>query len=265
MMEDGRVAVITGAGKGIGRATALRLGEQGMKVVLCGRNFAPLSHTSFLLQQKGIQPLIVPVDVRDWNQIEAMCEKSLATYGRIDILVNNAGMALYKSVSETTENEWDAIIDTNLKGMFLCCKAVLPSMQAAQKGVIINVSSILGLKATANMASYSASKFGVIGFTQSLADEIAQSGIRAYAVCPGPTRTDLHRKIVGNEAAEKAMPPERVAEEILAILTGRVSLPTGSSVVIDETDPSFQRSSLRSIWKYSLRKLARTLSLGERS
>jgi short-subunit dehydrogenase len=110
------------------------------------------------------------------------------------------------------------------------------------------------------MASYSASKFGVIGFTQALAAEIARNGIRAYAVCPGPTNTDLHCSIVGKEAAEKAMSPERVAKEILAILTGSISVPTGSHVVIDETSPYLYRISWRNIWKKTLRKLLRPLS-----
>lgn len=262
MNQKGSVTVITGAGKGIGKATAILLAEEGMHVVLCGRDPEPLHHTSLLLEQKGTHGLVVSVDVRDWNQVKAMREMTLAKFGRIDVLINNAGVAYYKPVSETTEQEWDDIIDTNMKGIFFCCKAVLPSMQAAQKGVIINISSILGLKAIGNMASYSASKFGVIGFTQSLADEIAKSGIRAYAVCPGPTNTDLHRSIVGKEAAEKAMSPERVANKILAILTGGISVPTGSNVLIDETHPYRYRIPLRNIWEKPLRKLARSLFQG---
>jgi 3-oxoacyl-[acyl-carrier protein] reductase len=238
MKLKGQVAIITGAGRGIGRAIALAFAEQGGTLVLCGKSPESIEEASHIVKQSGADPLSLIVDVAVWDQVTAMCEKVLERFGKIDILINNAGIVLYKSVLDTTEQDWNRLIDTNMKGVFLCCKAVLPSMLKAKAGVIVNVSSILGLKATANMSVYSASKFGIIGFTQSLAAETLSEGVRVYSVCPGPTNTALHQSVVGHEAASKAMPPQRVANKILAVVAGEISKPSGAEIVIDEQDSS---------------------------
>jgi 3-oxoacyl-[acyl-carrier protein] reductase len=173
------------------------------------------------------------VDVRDRLQVKDMAERVLERFGRVDILINNAGIALYKTILETTEEEWEDIIRTNMTGVFLCCKAVLPGMLKAKHGTIVNISSIAGIRGTSHMGAYSASKFGIIGLTQSLAKEIEPSGIKVYSVCPGPTDTKLHRLIVGDEAAKMAMSPEKVAETILGVITQEIPLPSGGEIVVD--------------------------------
>lgn len=262
MTLKGNVALITGAGRGIGKATAVLLAGMGVKVVLCGRDLESLQNASLLARQEGTDVIALSADVRDWAQVKGMSEKALARCGKIDFLINNAGVASYEPILETSEEAWDWIIDTNLKGIFLCCKAVLPAMLKARKGVIVNISSILGLSGAANMSTYSASKFGVIGFTESLAAEVGPMGIKTYAVCPGPTNTDLHRRIVGREAAETAMSPERVAKEIVGLLSGENTVPSGAAIVVEEEGVSVSNIPPRKTRKRSLRAFIRSLVRG---
>lgn len=228
------VVIITGGSTGIGRATALLFAGRGARAVVCGRRPAPLTETVRLIKQKGGDALALPTDVRDWAQVREMVRVVLERFGKVDILVNNAGVAIAKPVVETTEEEWDEMLDTNLKGVFLCCKAVLPSMVEACNGVIVNVSSTLGKTGIANFGAYCASKFGVIGFTQALADELKPRGIRVYAVCPGRTSTDMQRQLGGENIAKLSMPPEKAAEKVMGLVTGEISLPSGSAIVVDE-------------------------------
>jgi NAD(P)-dependent dehydrogenase (short-subunit alcohol dehydrogenase family) len=232
------VVVITGGGTGIGKATALLFGKCGARVVVCGRNRENVVNTVSLIKQNGGAALALSVDVTDWSQITEMIAAVLRQYGKIDILINNAGVAIAKPILDTTEAEWDEILNTNLKGPFLCCKAVLPSMIKVNKGVIVNVSSTLGKSGIANMGAYCASKFAVVGFTQASADELKSFGVRVYAICPGSTYTPLHRSIVGEDAARSAMPADRVAKRIYDVSVLNSSLPSGSAVIIDEYNQS---------------------------
>lgn len=237
---EGAVTIITGAGSGIGKATALLFSERGARLILCGRRHDPLREVCEAARRSGSDCTAITMDVTDWVQVKSVFDKVKGDMGKIDILINNAGAALFKPLPETTEEEWHTIVDTNLKGVFLCCKAVLPAMITQKKGTIVNISSILGLHGNSNMSAYSASKFGVMGLTQSLAAETALSGIRVYAVCPGPTNTPLHVSIVGAGAANSAMPPSRVANTVLGVVTGDIQVPRGVEVVIDEqnADPA---------------------------
>lgn len=254
-----RVAVITGAGRGIGKAIAVAFAERQTKLVLCGRDSDALQTVSKLVKQKTDDVMVLTVDVGDWNQVSAMSKKVLNQFGRIDILINNAGIAIYKSFLETSNQDWERVIDTNLMGVFRCCKAVLPSMLQAGKGVIVNVSSTAGLRGVANLSIYSASKFAVIGFTQSLAAEIIDQGIKVYAVCPGPTYTDLHRSIVGDEAALSAQPPEKVAEITVSVVSGETLLPSGGEIVVDGLDRSSAPISSRRAWINGIRRVLKAL------
>jgi NAD(P)-dependent dehydrogenase (short-subunit alcohol dehydrogenase family) len=235
MGAGAKVAVITGAGTGIGRATALRLAGRGFAVALCGRRPAPLLAVRRLVEEQGGRALALPTDVRERAQVEAMVDQVLGSLGRLDVLVNNAGVARALPVLETGEDLWDDQIATNLKGVYLCCRSAVAVMAKARGGVIVNISSVLGRTGVANHAAYCASKFGVIGLTQALAEEVAPHGIRVYAVCPGATDTDLHRGIVGDELARLGMPPQTVAETIVGVVTGETVLPTGASLVIDQS------------------------------
>ena len=237
MKLKGAVIVITGGGSGIGRATALAFAEKGAQVIVCGRRKKPLIETAGLIKEKGGNALAISADVRIWSEIIGMIDTALGRFGKIDVLVNNAGVIVKKPVMETTEEEWDQTLDTDLKGVFLCCKAVLPSMIKAHNGAIVNVSSTLGKAGTADLGAYCASKFGVIGLTQSLAKELEPQSIRTYAVCPGATYTALHGKVVGDKNAKSAMPPEKIAEKIIGVVTREISLPSGGSITVDDKSP----------------------------
>ncbi|MFQ5772285.1 MAG: SDR family NAD(P)-dependent oxidoreductase [bacterium] len=241
MNLENKVVIVTGGGTGIGRATALLFVNHGAKLVLCGRRMEPLKKTVRLIHQNGGHALAGPCDVRDNQQVVSMVEKVINRFGDVDILINNAGIAYKKAVGDHTEEEWDEVLATNLKAVFLCCRAVLPSMLKVANGIIVNVSSTLGMTGIANMTAYCASKFGVIGFTQALADELKQKGIRVYAACPGSTNTTLHRRVGGEEVAKLSMPPEKVGAKIIELVTGKISLPSGGTLIVDAQSDHLSR------------------------
>lgn len=252
-----KVVIITGSSTGIGKSTALRFGKCGATVIVCGRNKEAVDTTTALINQNGGTAFPVVMDVKDWSQIRRMVDTVQDHFGKIDVLVNNAGIALEQSILHTSEKEWDDIIDTNLKGTFLCSKAVLPLMIKAQRGVIVNVSSILGKTGIANMSAYCASKFGILGFNQAAAKELAKYGIRVYAICPGPTDTPLHRNIVGEDSARVSMSPDEVAEKILDLVELKKPFRSGADFVIDKHKKSF---TLIKIGKTCLNKIKYALS-----
>ena len=238
------VVIITGGGTGIGRATALRFAEKGASVVVCGRRRGPLTETVELIKQRGGEALAISADVRIWTEITAMVDSVLERFGKIDCLVNNAGVVMIKPVAETTEKEWSTIMDINLKGVFLCSKAVLPKMLKKGSGLIINVSSTFGRKGVPNLSAYCASKSGIITLTQSLAKELNAKGIQVFAVCPGATDTDMNRVLVGEAVSRQYMPPEKVAEKVVNLTAGEINLRSGASMIVDERfsdpDPSLR-------------------------
>lgn len=253
------VVIITGGGTGIGRATALAFSKYGANVIVCGRRPEPLMEVTKIIEQQGGKVLALPVDVRNWYQVDEMVNRVLQRFGRIDILVNNAGINLAKAILDTTEEEWDEVLDINLKGIFLCCKAVLPSMLKCGNGIIVNVSSSLVKAGIANMSAYCASKAGVIGLTQSLADELKSQKIRVYAVCPGPTYTEMHSKISGETVARQSMPAEKVALKILGLVTGKIPLASGVSIVVDEQPLPYTLNKIKYKCKQRIRRSFRFL------
>lgn len=234
MNLKGRVILISGGGTGIGKATALLCARYGAHVIVCGRRREFLSDTASLVRKSNGEATVMPVDVNNWREITEVVRTVVDRFGKIDVLVNSAGIAIMKPMVSTSMDEWDTILNTNLRGTFLFCIAVLPEMMKVRRGVIVNISSILGKTGIANMAAYCSSKFGVLGLTQSLAEETRPYGINVYAVCPGPTNTPLHSSIVGTENTGSAMSPDRVAEKIVALVTGKIALPSGGDIVIDE-------------------------------
>ena len=185
-----KVAIVTGAGTGIGRAIALAYAREGAAVVLVGRTEETLAKVSCEVASLGGEALVVRASVTKPLDVRRMVDVALKRFGSINILVNNAGVFICKGFLSLTLKDWDDTIDTNLKGIFLCCQAVLPGMVAQAQGNIINISSIHGKIGDANLVAHCASKFGVIGLTQALAREVIEHNINVNVICPGQVKSN---------------------------------------------------------------------------
>ncbi|MEM1711818.1 MAG: SDR family NAD(P)-dependent oxidoreductase [Nitrososphaerota archaeon] len=236
-----RVAIVTGAGQGIGREVFLQLAQAGAKVVLID-----VSDKVFDVLREirgfGGDGLAIKCDVSRWEDVQAAVNQVLDKFGRIDILVNNAGIYPFKPFTEMGEQDWDKVLDVNLKGVFNFTRAVLPRMIEQRRGKIINISSIAGsVVGFPNLVHYSASKAGIIGFTRALALETAQYGITVNAISPGPIETP-GIGVLSKEAYEqvrRAIPlgrfgkPEEVAYLVLFLASDKSDFITGQNIVID--------------------------------
>jgi len=186
-----KVAVVTGAGRGIGKAVALRLAAEGAAVALCGRTQANVDAVASAITANGGKAVAYAVDVGSSAAVSETCEKIIKEFGKVDVLVNNAGIARDDLLMRMTEEKWDEVLDTNLKGAFLFTKALTRPMLKARGGRIINISSIIGLTGNAGQTNYAASKAGLIGFTKSVARELGSRGITANVIAPGFIETDM--------------------------------------------------------------------------
>jgi 3-oxoacyl-[acyl-carrier protein] reductase len=218
-----RIVIITGATRGIGYATAAEFLAGGDRVVIFCRHRKHVDAARETLSSagKGEQVLGLVGDVRKRKDVERIIEECLNHFGRIDVLVNNAGVAVYKPIEATTDEEWDRIIDTNLKGTFLFLRHVVPVMKKQKAGVIINISSGLGVEGLAGFSAYCASKFGVVGLTQVMADELTGSEVRVYAMLPGAVDTTLVADSVLDIAPADLLKPGYLARRIFAAAAGR--------------------------------------------
>ncbi|HWP49381.1 MAG TPA: glucose 1-dehydrogenase [Candidatus Limnocylindrales bacterium] len=204
---NGRVALVTGGGRGIGRAIALALAHAGADVAISGRTTSQLQETAEDISKLGRKSLAVTADVSKLQDIENMVHTVVSEFGRLDILVNNAGINKRVPSLEVTEELWDSIVDTNLKGTFFCCQAAGRIMLKQGKGKIINICSLTSQIGMTTIAPYGATKSGVLGLTRSLAAEWARYGINVNAIGPGYHETDLTRPLLENKAwLEKLMP-----------------------------------------------------------
>lgn len=185
-----KVAIVTGAGTGIGRAIALAYVQEGASVVLVGRTQETLATVAEEVIALGGEALVVCASVSKPPDVRRIVEEALARFGKVQILVNNAGVFICKGFLDLSLKDWDDTIDTNLKGIFLCCQAVLPGMVKQKQGNIINISSIHGKIGDANLAAHCASKFGVIGLTQALAREVIDHNINVNVICPGQVKSN---------------------------------------------------------------------------
>lgn len=197
----GRVAVVTGAARGIGRATALALAGEGAAVVVNYRERSEAAREVVgAIHAAGGRAVAVQADVADADAARALVETAIGQWGRADILVNNAGMPLYRLLIDTSVDEWDRIMAVHLRGAFNCARAVLPAMIRSGGGRIINVTSVWGQVGAANEVAYSTAKAGLIGFTRALAKEVGRAGITVNAVAPGVIETDM---LAGLSPAER--------------------------------------------------------------
>jgi 3-oxoacyl-[acyl-carrier protein] reductase len=186
-----KVTLVTGSSSGIGKAIALRFGEEGAKIVVAARRKALCEQTARQICQKGGDAFVIQADVSHEKQVDLLFEKAIHQYGRVDIVVNNAGIFGGRRIAETTTKAFDDVMNVNLRGTFLCCRAAFKQMKKQGGGTIINMSSVAGVQAWAGTGIYSASKHGVMALTRALADEGKAFNIRVSAICPGGVADEL--------------------------------------------------------------------------
>jgi 3-oxoacyl-[acyl-carrier protein] reductase len=211
-----QIAVVTGAGRGIGRAIAVELAKLGARVVLVSRSRSELEETGRII---GPSASVMPADVRKKEELQGMFEQTLAVLGPVDILVNAAGLGIFGAVADYKDEDFATTIETNLRGVFYTCRFVLPSMIERKRGHIVNIASIAGKVGSATRAVYCASKFGVIGFTESLAEEVRQYGVRASIICPGSTDSGFNPANHAGKARDKMLQPSDIAGAVRTIVT----------------------------------------------
>ena len=243
---DGRVAIVTGAGRGMGRAVARRLARGGARLVINDIDGLTADHTVSELRGYGHEAIAAPGSVTSELDVRAMVDKALVNFGEIRILINNAGILRPTQVIDIEEEEWDLVVGVNLKGTYLCSRAVLKPMQDGGWGRIVNISSSAGKNiSTVGGAHYTAAKAGILGFTRHLAKEAAPHGITVNAVCPGLIDTEMVRTTISDERAgayAESFPisrlgtPEEVAELVAFLASDRAAYITGASLDINGGD-----------------------------
>ena len=228
MSLAGQTALVTGGSKGIGRAICLALAKEGANVIIAARNESEIKETINKLKAMGSKALAIRADVQSEEDVRRLISMTIDKCGRLDILINNAGVAYKKRLEETTLEEYEKIMDTNLKGVFLCTKYAIPYLRESKNGKIINISSIGGLHGLPDFSVYCASKFGVNGITESIAAEL-EGEIKVYAVCPGAVDTDMYRSIFSDRPPLK---PEHIAEKVLELASPDSKVTSGKIIEI---------------------------------
>src|SRR5215471_21434867 len=246
MKLTGQVAIITGGSSGQGRATAMLFAQEGAKVVVGDINHQGAAETAALINRnEGGRALAVKTDVTKGDEVRALVDTALAHYGRLDILINNAGATLFKGIEETSEEDWDRILNTNLKSIFLCCKAAIPVMRKSGGGSIVNIASVAGLMGMPEHFVYCAAKAGAIHLTKSLALDHGRENIRINCICPGGVRTPMLGEVINvddpaqidrigkQHALGRIAEPEEIARVSLFLCTPDASFMTGAAVTVD--------------------------------
>jgi 3-oxoacyl-[acyl-carrier protein] reductase len=242
VIERGRVAIVTGGGRGIGRSVALRLAEEGANVAISYRsNDAAAEVAAEAVRAAGVRCEIFKGDVASPEDVKALFKGVADAFGRVDILINNAGITRDNIMMRMKEEEFDDVLRTNLGGTYLCTRAALRPMVRARWGRIVNLSSVVGLVGNAGQANYAASKAGIIGFTKSVAREVAQRGITANAVAPGYVETELTGSLPEKvkDLIRDQVPMGRFGEsgevaEVVGFLAGEgAGYVTGQTIAVD--------------------------------
>ena len=223
---QGQVAIVTGAGRGIGHAVATALAREGATVVLAARTRQQLASIAAAIRESGGAALAIPTDVTQDAGVEAMVEQAIAELGRLDILVTAAGLASFGPVVGTKPDDWDGMLAVNLRAVMVTCRAVLPMMIRQRRGTIINIASVAAQRPIPGAAVYTATKAGVIGFSRVLAEELRAEGVRVGVLVPGAVDTPLWDTIPNSPDRSRMLRPEDVARAAVLM----ASLPPGASL-----------------------------------
>lgn len=238
----GKVALVTGGSRGIGRAVALKLAENGADVAInYAGNTAAAEEVKAAIEKLSRKAMLVQGSVADTDGVQSLVNQVVKELGRLDILINNAGITRDGLLMRMKEADWDAVLETNLKGVFNCSKAVMRTMMKQKSGRIVNMASVVGEMGNAGQANYAAAKAGVIGFTKSLAKEVASRGITVNAVAPGFIATDMTKVLTDDQKAEmarsiplgRAGQPEDVANAVLFLVSDEAAYITGQVLNVD--------------------------------
>ncbi len=224
----GKVAIVTGASRGIGKAISILLAQSGSRVVLAARSEPQLKSVSEEISSQNGEALVIPTDLTVDEEMERLVQQTLKEWGSVDVLINNAGFGKVAPVVKAKVSDWDETFRVNLRAPMFLSKLVLPTMMERGEGSIINISSVSGKSGQANGSAYSASKFGLIGFTQSLYEEVREYGIRVATICPGFVDTPMIPQMRRLDRS-KMIRPEDIARTVLFVLT---SPPTACPVEI---------------------------------
>lgn len=240
---DGKIAVITGASRGLGKAMALALGEAGASLAMVSRDAVALEQAVAEVRARGAEAEGFPADVSQEDEVSALRERVIARFGKVHILINNAGINIRKPVTEFTLEEWRRVLDTNLTGAFLMVRAFLPHMRGHGYGRIINVTSTLSHVGLPLRTAYASSKAGLLGFTRALALELAPEGITVVGISPGPFATEINRPLLEDPAVSRefiARVPlgrwgrvEEVGRLAVYLCSEEAAYITGSDILID--------------------------------
>ncbi len=241
MSLQGKVAVVTGGSRGIGHAVASALVREGAGLTLCARDRVALEKVAAELESSGAQVLIVKADVTQTSEVERVVEACLDRFGALNILINNAGITRDNLLLRMKDEEWDAVLDTNLKGVFHCTRAALRPMFKQRGGRIINLTSVIGVMGNLGQANYAAAKAGIIGLTKATAKEVASRGITVNTVAPGFVETDMthaldpeiQERIRSQIPLGRFATPEEVAELVVFLASDRAAYITGQVIHIN--------------------------------
>ncbi|HOW73800.1 MAG TPA: SDR family oxidoreductase [Phycisphaerae bacterium] len=241
----GKVAVVTGAASGIGRASAIAFGQEGAKVVVSDIDAKGGDETVAKVMAAGGEALFAPCDVTNGAEVEALLKKTVAAYGRLDFAHNNAGIvASMGPTADCTEEDWDRTIRVNLKGVWLCMKHEIRQMLAQRGGVIVNTSSTAGVVGSKGASAYAAASHGIVGLTKTAALEYAEAGIRVNAICPGNTRTPMIERVleknpqvepqmIGRIPLRRMATPEEIAATVVWLCSDAAAFVTGHTLIAD--------------------------------